>query len=101
MKTHRLRRYFHQELGPWGSDEQHDKLQLINIFKEQHKGKKCRDGNGREAAEIKLNEVCLNKLRNEYFNIYCKIRNLKQAKNLIIYINKTNNTQAVRHDRIL
>ena len=30
--THRLRRYFHRKLRPWRSDEQHDKLQLINVY---------------------------------------------------------------------
>lgn len=31
-KTHRLWRDFHQELRPWGPDQHHDKLQLINVF---------------------------------------------------------------------
>lgn len=33
LTTHRLWRYFHQELGLWCPDQHHDKLQLINIYR--------------------------------------------------------------------
>lgn len=59
LDTHRLRRDFHQELGPWGSNQHHYKLQLINVY-HTHMKENRRDGGcwrRREGWEVQQSEL--------------------------------------------
>lgn len=56
LDTHRLRRDFHRELGPWGSDEHHYKLQLINVYHTHMK----ENGGGSEVQQSKLSSASEN-----------------------------------------
>lgn len=51
LDTHRLWRDFHQKLRPWGSDEHHYKLQLINVYHSYIKENR-RDGGWGGGGEV-------------------------------------------------